>query len=210
MIRILLADDHAIFRKGVSEILTREVPGVEIGEAANAQQAISAVQGKQWDLLILDVTMPSRSGLDILRDIKSIWPKLPILILTVYPEDQLGKRALKGGASGFMSKDCAADELVKAVRKILGGGIYVSSALAEILAVDFTHNADAPPHEILSNRELEVLRMMGSGKSLTQIADLLNIGVTTVSTYRAHLLEKLNLATTADLIKYALSNSLVN
>jgi two-component system invasion response regulator UvrY len=167
------------------------------------------VQGKQWDLLILDVTMPSRSGLDILKDVKSIWPKLPILILTVYSEGQLGKRALKAGAAGFMSKDSSPEELLKAVRKILGGGIYVSPALAEILATDFTHDADAPPHEILSNRELEVLRLMGSGKSLTQIADMLNLGVTTVSTYRAHLLEKLNLITTADLIKYALSNNLV-
>jgi two-component system, NarL family, invasion response regulator UvrY len=130
--------------------------------------------------------------------------------MTVFSEDQLGKRALKAGAAGFLSKDCAADELVKAVRKILGGGIYVSPALAEILALDITHDADTLPHELLSDRELEVLRLMGSGKSLTQIADLLNLAVTTVSTYRAHLLEKLKLTTTADLIKYASTNNLVS
>lgn len=210
MTRILLADDHAILRKGLNQILTHEVHDLEIGEAANTQQALSAVQAKQWDLLILDITMPGRSGMDILKDIKSVQPKLPILIFTVHSEEQLGRRALKAGASGFMSKDSEPEELVRAVRKLLGGGMYVSGALAEILAVDFGQNPDAPAHEKLSIRELEVLRLMASGKSLTQIADLLNLGVTTVSTYRAHLLEKLNLLTTADLISYAVRHDLAN
>jgi two-component system, NarL family, invasion response regulator UvrY len=187
-----------------------ELQDVQIGEAANAQQVISAVQNEEWDLLILDVTMPGRSGIDILKDIKSVRSGLPILVLTVYSEGQLGRRALKAGASGFLSKEGEPEEFMKAVRKLLGGGRYISPALAELLAVDFGQDPDAPPHEKLSNREFEVLRLMGSGKSLTQIADLLNLGVTTVSTYRAHLLEKLDLGTTADLINYALRNNLVN
>jgi DNA-binding NarL/FixJ family response regulator len=208
MTKILLADDHAILRKGLRELLTREFRDLEIGEAHDSEQALVAVQGNPWDLMILDITMPGRSGLDILRDVKGLQPDLPVLILTVYSEEQLGKRALKAGASGFMTKDSSPEELTKAIRKLLGGGMYVSPALAEIIALNLSKDSDAPLHEKLSNRELEVLRLMASGKTLTQIAETLHLGVTTVSTYRAHLLEKLDLETTADLIHYALQNNL--
>lgn len=209
MTKILIADDHAILRKGLSGLLTREFRDLEIGEADNAEQALVAVRKNRWDLLILDITMPGRSGLDILRDVKGLQPNLPVLILTVYSEDQLGRRALKAGASGFLTKGADPEELTTAIRKLLGGGMYVSSALAELIALNLSQDSDAPLHEKLSNRELEVLRMMASGKTLTQIAEALHLGVTTISTYRAHLLEKLALGTTAELIHYALQNNIV-
>jgi DNA-binding NarL/FixJ family response regulator len=209
MIRILIADDHAILRRGLKEILVREFEGVRCGEAGNAQQVLSEVQSKHWDLVILDVTMPGRSGLDVLQDLKGLRPRLPVLILSVIPEAQLGKRALKAGASGYLNKESAPEELIKAVRRVLGGNIYVSPALAELLALDLGRRADEPLHERLSNRELEVLRLMGSGKSLSQIAELLHLAATTVSTYRAHILEKLNMTTNGDLINYAVRNRLV-
>lgn len=210
MMRILIADDHAILRRGLKEILVREFKGVECGEAGNAQQVLSEVQRKSWDLVILDVTMPGRSGLDILKDLKGLRPKLPVLILSVIPEAQLGKRALKAGASGYMNKESAPEELIKAVRRVLGGGMYVSPGLAEVLALDLGRRADDPLHERLSDRELEVLRLIGSGKSLSQIAALLHLAHTTVSTYRAHILEKLRMSTNADLINYAVRNHIVD
>ena len=210
MIRILIADDHAILRRGLKEILVREIEGTTCGEAGNAQEALSQVQSQVWDLVILDVTMPGRSGLDVLRDLKQLRPKLPVLILTVHPEDQLGRRALKAGASGYMNKESAPEELVKAIRKVLRGGLYVSPALAEKLALDLHGSSGRPVHETLSDREFEVLRMIGSGKTVTQIAEELHLSVPTVSTYRARLLEKMNMTTTAELMRYALSNHLVD
>ena len=211
MIRILIADDHAILRRGLKEILVRELEGVECGEAGSAQQVLSEVQSDNWDLLILDVMMPGRSGLDILRDLKGLRPKLPVLVLSTYPEALLGKRALKAGASGYMNKECAPEDLIKAVRRVLAGGRYVSPALAEMLALDLELNrrGDEPLHARLSDREMEVLRLMGTGKTVSQIADLLHLSVTTVSTYRAHILEKMQLTTTAELISYALRNGIV-
>jgi DNA-binding NarL/FixJ family response regulator len=211
VIRILIADDHAILRRGLKEILVRELEGVECGEAGSAQQVLSEVQSDNWDLLILDVMMPGRSGLDILRDLKGLRPKLPVLVLSTYPEALLGKRALKAGASGYMNKECAPEDLIKAVRRVLAGGRYVSPALAEMLALDLELNrrGDEPLHARLSDREMEVLRLMGTGKTVSQIADLLHLSVTTVSTYRAHILEKMQLTTTAELISYALRNGIV-
>ena len=210
MTRILIADDHAILRRGLKEILVREFGSLECGEAGNAQQVLSEVQRHDWDLVILDVTMPGRSGLDILQDLKGLRPKLPVLVLSVFPETQLGRRALKAGASGYMNKESAPEELIMAVRRALGGGVYVSPVLAEVLARDLGRPADEPLHERLSNRELEVLRLLGSGKTISQIAELLNLSATTVSTYRAHILEKMNMTTTAELMNYALRNQLVD
>ncbi len=210
MIRVLIADDHAILRRGLIEILTRELKGAVYGEAENAQQTVAQVQSHGWDLVILDITMPGRSGVDVLADLKRLRPKLPVLVLSMHPEDQYGKRVLKAGASGYMNKDSAPEELIKAVRKVLAGGRYVSPALAEVLALDLGRGTDEPLHERLSGRELEVLRLMGSGKTISQIAEVLHLSVTTVSTYRARILEKLSLTTTAELMNYALRNQLVD
>jgi two-component system invasion response regulator UvrY len=210
VIRILIADDHAILRRGLKEIVTRELAGAVCGEAANAQQVLDEIQKGEWDVVILDVTMPGRSGLDILRDLRARRPKLPVLVLSMHAENQYGKRVLKAGAAGYMNKDAAPEELVNAIRKVISGGRYVSAALAETLAWDLGTNAERPLHEILSDREFEVLRIIASGKSVSQIAEDLHLSVNTVSTYRARILEKMNLATTAELMRYALQNHLVD
>jgi two-component system invasion response regulator UvrY len=210
VIRILIADDHPILRRGLKEILVRELEGATCSEAANAEQVLSEVQSKDWDLLILDITMPGRSGLDVLRDIRGLRPKLPVLVLSMHPEDQLGKRVLKAGASGYMNKESAPEELIKAVRKVLQGSVYVSRALAERLALDLRENAGRPLHDTLSEREFEVFRMLASGKTVTEIAEELHLSVPTVSTHRAHILAKMNITTTAALISYAVHNRLVD
>ena len=210
MIRILIADDHPILRNGLKEILVRELEGATCGEAGHAQHVLSEVQREDWDLVILDVTMPGRSGLDVLRELRRLRPKLPVLVLSVHPEDQLGARVLKAGASGYMNKESAPEELIKAVRKVLEGSVYVSVALAERLALDLRENAGRPLHETLSEREFEVLRMLASGKTVTEIAEELHLGVPTVSTHRAHILAKMNMTTTAALISYAVHNRLVD
>lgn len=208
MINVLIADDHAILRGGLKEILVKQLEGAVCGEAMDAQEVLAQVQNRDWDLVILDVTMPGRSGLDVLRELKVVRPKLPVVILSMHPEDQYGRRMLRAGASGYLEKENAPEELIKAIRKVLAGGRYVSPALAEKLAFDL--NGDRPVHETLSDREFEVLRMIASGKTVTEIAEQLHLSVTTVSTYRARILEKMNMATTAELIRYALRNHLVD
>ena len=209
MISVLISDDHAIVRRGLKEILLRELPGAVCGEAENAQQVLDEIQKQHWDLVILDVTMPGPSGIDVLRDVKRLHPKLPVLVLSMHPEDQYGKRVLKAGASGYMNKDVAPDELIKAIRKVLAGGRYVSPALAEKLAGELGEDSGRPIHEKLSDREFEVLRMIASGRTVSEIADQLHLSVTTVSTYRARILDKMNLTTTAELMHYGLRNHLV-
>jgi DNA-binding NarL/FixJ family response regulator len=210
VIRVLIADDHAILRRGLIEILRREFKDALCGEAENADQTLAQVESHGWDLVILDVTMPGRSGIDVLVDLKRVRPKLPVLILSMHPEGQYGKRVLKTGAAGYLTKDSAPEELIKAVRKVLAGGRYVSPALAEVLAVDLGRDTDQPLHAKLSDRELEVLRLLGSGKTISQIAEVLHLSVTTVSTYRARILEKMSMSTTAELMSYALRNHLVD
>jgi two-component system, NarL family, invasion response regulator UvrY len=210
VIRVLIADDHAILRRGLREILMRELEGVVCGEAENVQQFLAQVQNQNWDLAIVDITMPGRSGLDVLRDLQGVQPGLPVLVLSMHPEDQYGKRVLKAGASGYMNKESAPEELIKAIRKVLAGGRYVSPALAEKLAVEWGTNVGRPLHESLSDREFEVLRMMALGKATSQIAAELHLSATTVSTYRARILEKMNMTTTAELMRYALRNGLVD
>ncbi len=209
MIRILIVDDHAILRRGLKEILEREFRDVSIGEAGTAEQALTQLDSEKWDLVILDITMPGRSGVDVLRNLKALRPKLPVLVLSMHPEDQYGKRVLKAGASGYMNKESAPEELIKAVRKLLSGGRYVSPTLAETLAVDLGRDDGTPAHERLSDREFEVLRKMASGKTVGQIAQELHLSVPTVSTYRARILEKMGMSTNAELIRYALSHHLV-
>ena len=209
MLKILIADDHAILRKGLREILARELEGAVFGEAKNAQQVFTEAQRQHWDLVILDISMPGRSGLDILKDLKREQPQLPVLVLSMHPETQYGKRVLKAGAAGYLNKESAPEELVQAIHKVLNGGRYVSPSLAEKLAFDLSLESDQFPHERLSDRELEVLRMMASGKTVSQIAETLHLSVTTVSTYRARILEKMNMKTTAELMHYGLSHRLV-
>ena len=210
MVRILIADDHAILRRGLVEILRHELQGAVCGEAENAHQVLAQIQSHGWDVVILDVTMPGRSGVDILLDLKRLRPNLPVLVLSMHPEDQYGKRVLKAGASGYMNKDSAPEELIKAIRKVVAGGRYVSPALAEMLAVDIGQPADQPLYETLSDRELEVLRLMGSGKTISEIAEVLHLSVTTISTYRTRILEKTRMTTTAALMNYALRSGLVD
>ena len=209
MIQILIVDDHAILRRGLQEILEREFRDVRIGGAGTAEEALTQLGSETWDLVILDITMPGRSGVDVLRNLKALRPKLPVLVLSMHPEDQYGKRVLKAGASGYMNKESAPEELIKAVRKLLSGGRYVSPTLAETLAVDLDRDDGTPAHERLSDREFEVLRKMASGKTVGQIAQELHLSVPTVSTYRARILEKMGMSNTAELIRYALSHHLV-
>jgi two-component system invasion response regulator UvrY len=210
MFRILIADDHAIVRRGLVEILARELDGVECGEAENAQQLLAQAQAHAWDLVVLDISMPGRSGMDVLADLKLLRPTLPVLILSMLPETQYGKRLLKAGAAGYMHKGSAPEELIKGVRKLLAGGRYVSSALAEKLALDLDDDRVRPLHETLSNREFEVLRKIGSGRTVTQIAEELHVSDKTVSTYRARILEKMNMNTNAELMHYAMQNHLAD
>ncbi len=210
MIGVLIADDHAILRRGLKEILEDDLQDAIYGEAGNAQQVLAEVQRYEWDLVILDITMPGRSGLDVLRDLKQLRPDLPVLVLSMHPEDQYAKRVLKAGAAGYMNKETAPKELVKAVGKVLSGGRYVSAALAEKLASDLSADTERLSHERLSDREFEVLRMIASGKTISQIAEELHLSVTTVSTHRARILEKMGMANNAELMRYAMRNGLID
>jgi DNA-binding NarL/FixJ family response regulator len=209
MIRILVADDHPIVRKGIRQILQREIPDLISAEAKDADEVLEVVRADRPDLVILDITMPGRSGLEVLADLKRLVPRMPILVLTMHSEDQFGKRVLKAGASGFMNKESAPEELVKAIHKLLSGGCYVSVGLAEKLAIGLSEKGDCAPHEALSDREFEVLRMIASGRTVSQIAQNLHLSVTTVSTYRGRILEKMRMTTSAELMRYALLNDLV-
>lgn len=210
MIKILIADDHAILRRGLRGFLEHELEAARYGEAGNSQEVLIQVHQEHWDLLILDITMPGRSGLEVLRDVKKERPSLPVLVLSVHPEDQFGKRALRAGASGYINKESPLEELIKAIRKVLAGGTYVSPTLAEKLALDLSRRTPELPHERLSDREFEVLRMIASGKTISQIAGDLHLSVATVSTHRAHILEKTAMTTNAELVRYALQNHLAD
>lgn len=207
--KILIADDHAIVRRGLQEVLSDAFRNAEFGVAENGQQVLEAVWKQKWDLLILDVTMPGRSGLDILRDIKQASPGLPVLVVSAHPEDQYALRVLKAGASGYLSKEKATEELVDAVQKVLAGGHFVTTSLAEKLAASFSAG-NKSPHERLSDREFQVLKLLGAGKTVKEIASNLSLSVQTISTHRAHILEKMSLHTTAELVRYAVENKLVD
>ena len=210
MLKVLIADDHAIVRRGLIEILLHELKDPICGEAENAQQVLAQVRSQTWDLVILDVSMPGRSGIDVLSDVKREQPKLPVLVLSMHPEDQYGKRVLKAGASGYMNKNSAPEELIKAIRKVLAGGRYVSPALAEKLALDLSEDLAHLPHEALSDREFEVLRMIGSGKTISLIAQELHLSAATISTYRARIMEKMQMKSNAELARYAMTQGLVD
>jgi DNA-binding NarL/FixJ family response regulator len=210
VIRILIADDHAILRRGLQEILKGALDGAIFAQAGNAQEVLAQIESRSWDLVILDISMPGRSGLDLLRDLQNLRPELPVLVLSMHPENQYAKRVLKAGAAGYMNKETAPKELVHAVLKVLAGGKYVSEGLAEKLAADLRADPARLPHERLSDREFEVLRMIASGKTASQIAAELHLSVTTVSTYRARILEKMGMTTNAEVMRYAMNNRLVD
>jgi two-component system, NarL family, invasion response regulator UvrY len=210
MIRVLITDDHPVIRRGLKEILSDRDDMEVGGEASNAAEAIALVQKGHWDVVLMDITMPGRSGLDALRDIKELKPRLPVLLLSIHPEDQYALRALKAGASGYLTKESAPEELVSAILKVVAGGRYVSNSLAERLAEEVGGHGGRLPHETLSDREYEVLCHIGRGKSVSQIAHEMSLSVKTVSTYRTRLLEKLNLETTPEIIRYALDHHLVD
>lgn len=210
MTHILVVDDHAVVRQGVRQILSEQFQDAVIGEAASAQEMMEQMRRHTWDVVVLDVGMPGKSGLDALKDLKQASPKLPVLVLSAYPEDQLARRMLKAGAAGYLNKDSAPNELVRALRKILGGGKFVSAAVAELLASSLDDHCEKPLHEQLSDREYQVMCLIAVGKSLKEIADDLCVGVSTINTYRARILEKMQLRNNTELTHYAIENRLVN
>jgi len=209
MIKILIADDHAVVREGLKQIIS-ETPDMRVtDEADNGQEVLNKVSEHHYDVVLLDITMPGRSGLDILKQLKSKKPKLPVLMLSVHPEEQYAVRTLKAGASGYLTKGSATDELIAAIRKISIGKKYVSSSLAEKLAFDLDLDYEKPRHEILSDREYQVMSMIASGKTVKEIADELSLSVQTISTYRSRILEKMKLKNNAEIIYYAVKQGLV-
>jgi two-component system, NarL family, invasion response regulator UvrY len=210
VIRILIADRHPALRKGLIDIVAGGIEGVIFAEAKSGQEILKKVEHENWDLVSMGLDMPDRSGLDVLRDLTRLRPKLPVVILSAYSEAEYARRALKAGAQGYLSKDISPEELIRAIRKILAGRRYLSPELAQKLAVSSLEEGDQPRHEKLSDREFEILKMLGAGKSVTDIASELHLGVTTVSTHRARILTKMNLKTTAELIHYAMRHHLVN
>ncbi|HLP78439.1 MAG TPA: response regulator transcription factor [Candidatus Paceibacterota bacterium] len=208
--KILLTDDHAVVRHGLKQILADEFKRATFGEARNAQEALNKIWKENWDVVILDITMPGRSGLEVLREIRKAKPKLPVLVLSMHPEGQFAVRVLKRGASGYMTKESAPEELVGAIKKVMAGGRYVSNSLAEKLATYLSGgDAQKPPQEKLSDREFQVLRLIASGKIVSEIAKELSLSVKTISTYRSRILEKMGMKNNAELMHYAMQHQLV-
>jgi len=209
-IRILIVDDHVIIRQGLKQILALAFPGAEFGEAATAQAALEQIWKDPWHVVLLDITMPGKSGLDVLKQIVEAQPNLAVLVLSMHPEDQYAVRVLKTGAAGYITKNNASEEVVGAVKKVLTGGKYVSATLAESLASSLNAPAGKAPHEILSDREYQVMRLIAVGKSVKEISFDLSLSVKTISTYRTRIMEKMKLKTNADIIRYAVREKLVD
>lgn len=209
MLKILLVDDHELIRAGLKQVLQAGLGKITVGEAKNAQEAMTLLQQQQWDLTITDITLPGRSGLDLLIECKNLRREMPVLVLSVLSEDEIAVRVLKAGAAGFVHKETSGDELVKAVKKVLAGGKYVSQSLAEKLAMQIGNPQTDDPHKKLSDREYLVMTMLASGKTLTQISKILSLSIKTISTYRSRILQKMHLDTNASLTRYALKHGLV-
>ncbi len=205
---ILIADDHAIVRKGLIEILKEEYSSANITEANDSSEVQEKIKGKVWDFILLDVSMPGRNGVEVLKQLRADGIKAPILMLSMHPEEQYAVRALKAGASGFLNKNSATEELVNAVRKVLSGKKYITSSLAEQLA-EGIGNIEKLPHQLLSDREMQVFQLLAAGKTVSEIADEISLSVNTISTYRARVLEKTRFSNNADLTRYALDNGLL-
>lgn len=211
MMRILIADDHAILRAGLRHLLSEAPDIVVAGEACNGYEVLARVKAESWDVLVLDMTMPGKSGIELIKQIKQLAPRLPILILSMHKEDVYAVRALKAGAAGYLCKDNAEEQLVPALRKVASGGLYITPAVAEKLALGMLRNdpQDTPPHTRLSDREYQVFQMIVAGDGLTEIGDKLNLSVKTVSTHKTHVLEKIGCSNVAELIRYALRHGLL-
>ena len=209
MIRILIADDHAIVRKGLRQIIMEEFPSANVEEANDAENLVSKTLQQDWDVVICDLSMPGRSGLDALRQIKQSAPSLPVLIMSMHPEDQYALRVLKAGASGYLSKESIHDELIRAIRTVMLGKKFITPTVAEKLADAFDADSGRQQHELLSDREFDVFKLLSGGKSVSEIAAQLSLSVTTVSTYRARILEKMNMKSNAELTRYALEKGLI-
>ena len=207
--KVLIADDHAILRKGLIEILNESFPSLEYFEASNSIETLQITRKETLDLILLDISMPGRNGLETLKQIRADGIQIPILILSVKPEDQYAIRVLKAGASGYLNKDSAPEELINAVNHILKGRKYISLNIVDKLAQSLSHPLDKPLYETLSDRELQVLKCIASGKTVSEIGREISLTVNTISTYRARILDKLNLKNNAELTRYALDNSLV-
>ncbi len=210
MIRILIADDHAIVRKGLKQIISETQDMIVADEAGDGQEVLNKVRKDSFDMVLLDISMPGRTGLDILRELKAEKPRMPILVLSMYPEEQYAVRVLRAGASGYLTKESAPDELIAAIRKVSLGKKYITPSLAERLAFDLDIDSDKPLHETLSDREYQVLCLIASGKTVGEIAEKLSLSAKTISTYRARILEKMNMKNNAELTHYALQHKLVD
>lgn len=209
MLKILLADDHAVVRKGVRGILAEAFAQVTFGEAQNAHELHELVSRERWDIIILDLAMPGGNGLEALKQIKSNHPQLPVMILSMFPEDQYAVRTIRAGAAGYLNKESAPEELVQAIQKILHGGEYISASVADELVLYARHKDDQPLHSHLSDREYQVLCLIASGKEVKEISAELSLSAKTISTYRSRLLIKMNMRTNAELTHYAIQNGLV-
>ena len=211
MKKILIVDDHDVVRAGVKKILDEQSGAITFGEASTAPEALRLVRDEDWDVVVLELSLGDRSGLEVLKRLKQIRPHLPVLILSMYSEDEYARRAFKAGAAGYITKDSPRAELVKAINKVIEGRVYISSALAERLVIDLgSSHTDRALHEALSNREFEVMRLIASGKTVGEIAEMLSLSNRTISTYRARILEKMGMKTSAELTHYAIKNKLVD
>jgi two-component system invasion response regulator UvrY len=210
MTRILLVDDHPIVRQGIKQVLAGAFDPAVVGEAANAAEGMNEVRGTDWDVMVLDITLPGASGLDLLKDLRRVRPTLPVLVLSMHPADQFARRAMSAGASGYLTKDSPPTELVKAVGEVMAGRRYLNPAMVDDLAINPQPERSRPAHEVLSDREYQVLRMIASGLTVSQVAGRLMISVKTVSTYRARVLAKMNMDTTAELMHYGIQHNLVD
>jgi two-component system invasion response regulator UvrY len=209
-LKILIADDHALFREGLKQILQENFEGAVLDQASNGYEVLDKISGNDYDLLLLDIAMPGISGLDVLKQLRIIRPKLHALVLSMYPEGQYAVRAIRAGASGYLTKRSASDELIEAINKVLNGGIYVTTAIAEKLMIDFRPDTGKPPHELLSDREFQIFCMIAAGKTVSTIAEELNLSVKTVSTHRVHILDKMNMKNSAELTNYAIKYQIIN
>ncbi len=209
MTRILLVDDHPIVRQGIKQVLSGAFHPALVGEAATAEEGMIEIRNTDWDVMVLDISLPGASGLDLLKDLRRERPTLPVLVLSMHPPDQFARRAMNAGASGYLTKDSPPTELVKAVGEVMAGRRYVNPAVIEEMAMNLQPARDQRPHEVLSDREYQVLRMIASGLTVSQVATRLSLSVKTVSTYRARVLEKMNMKTTAELMHYGIQQNLV-